>query len=452
MPATRHGVHPRLARPPITPRSLPAAVRGATARVRGASGAGSTVGGDDPRRREASLPLRILHTADWHVGRAIARRPRLDEHRAVLAEIAAVARAEAVDAVVVAGDVFDQQNPGSEAERVVYDALADLREAARHVVVVAGNHDSAGRWQALRRLADGIAIVARPDADPAERVVHLTGADGTRGAVLCLPWVPEHRFLTAGDVTAPEAGTHRACSDHVARDVAALIQAAGADPGALILAAHLFAASAELGGGERPVTVGGAYQVFSDAFPPALDYVALGHIHRSQAIDAAPGEPGLIRYSGSPLQLDFSERDDRKHVLVVEVGGGATGIRAVPLTAGTRLHRIAGTFADIESLAAEGALPEGHVQVLVDCDGPEPGLGDRVRAIVPGCVEVRLVHAAPDEDAPRSLAGLSPREMFARYLVERAGFTEADPALLDRFERLLEEAADDDPMAQDVAA
>ncbi|MEW6583658.1 MAG: exonuclease subunit SbcD [Actinomycetota bacterium] len=404
---------------------------------------------DGLRAEEGDVPLRILHTADWHVGRAIARRPRLDEHRAVLAEIAAVARAEEVDVAVVAGDVFDQQNPGAEAERVVYDALADLRDAARHVVVVAGNHDSPARWQALRRLADGVAIVARPDEDVARRVIPVTGADGTRATLLCLPWVPEHRFLTAEDVGRPEDGSHPACSRYVAAAVRDLVAAAGTDPGALVLAAHLFAADAEVGGGERPVTIGGAYTVRADAFPPELAYVALGHIHRSQPVGG-----DTVRYAGSPLQLDFSERDDRKHVLVVDVGDGPARVRAVPLEHGVRLHRLAGRLADIERLAREGALPVGHVQVLLECDGPEPGLGDRVRDLVPGCVEVRLVHSeARDDGAPPSLAGLSPREMFARYLVERAGFDAADPALLDRFERLLEEDdGEEGDAAEDVAA
>lgn len=383
------------------------------------------------------MPLRILHTADWHVGRTIARRSRIEEHRAVLAEIAEIATGRAVDVVVVAGDLFDRQNPGPDAERVVYDALADLRRAVPRVIVVAGNHDSPRRWEALAPLATGIHISARIDDDLARHIVDVEGADGTRARVACLPWVPERHFITAAHVSGNEPPPF---ADGISSLLHGLVSLAAEDGLPVVLAGHLNAAGALLGGGERPRAVADDTAVPVDAFPAQLSYAALGHIHRPQRV----GGTGAVYYSGSVLALDFAECRDEKRVVIAEVGDGAPRIDTVPLTRGTPLHRLDDTLAGIESKAGRGALPVGHVQVRLHCDSPTSGLGDRVRELVEGCVDVRLIYPGR-EASPRaaSLRDHTLGEMFERYLTERAGFGEADPDLVARFHELVGEATSD---------
>jgi exonuclease SbcD len=390
------------------------------------------------------MPLRLLHTADWHVGRTIARRPRLTEHRDVLAEVAELTEQRRVDVVIVAGDLFDQQNPSAEAERVVYDALADLRAAARHVVVIAGNHDSPRRWSALARLADSVHIVSEVSADPAAQVVEVDGADGTRARVVCLPWVAEHRLPDTGD--GAQQLFRPGFAERLRELTEGLVTAAGRDL-PVILAAHLHTAEARLGGGERPISITPALALPEDALPPQPEYTALGHIHGLQAV----GRSGRAFYSGSVLQLDFSERQDRKGVIVAEVGEGAGAREEVHLHGGARLHRVTGTLEDIESLARSGTLPAGFVEVRVRCDGPQPGLGDRMRQLVEGCVAVRLEYPEREEAPRDSTKDLTLREAFARYLTERGGEPAADPDLLDHFESLLDEPPDDEVLP-DVAA
>jgi exonuclease SbcD len=181
--------------------------------------------------------------------------------------------------------------------------------------------------------------------------------------------------------------------------------------------------------------VDGDSAVPAAAFPDALAYAALGHVHRPQRI----GSSGAVHYSGSILQLDFAERGDTKGVVLATVGDGDTRVETVPLTRGVPLERIEGTLADIEAMAAAGDVPAGHVQVRLACDGPAPGLGDRVRDLVEGCVDVRLVYERPQAATAPSLRDVTLREMFARYLTLRAGFAEADPELLQRFESLVED-------------
>src|SRR5918995_5472832 len=110
--------------------------------------------------------MRVLHTSDWHVGKALRGRSRAAEHEAVLAEIAGVAGRESVDLVIVAGDLFDTATPTAEAERIVYQALLDLADGGRPVLVVAGNHDSAQRLGAVAPLSEAsrihVASAVRP--------------------------------------------------------------------------------------------------------------------------------------------------------------------------------------------------------------------------------------------------------------------------------------------------
>jgi exonuclease SbcD len=382
------------------------------------------------------MPLRILHTADWHVGRTVARRSRIGEHRAVLAEIAEIAATRQVDVVLVAGDLFDRQNPSPDAERVVYDALADLRRAAPRVVVVAGNHDSPRRWEALAPIATGLDIVARLDNDLTRHILDIDGADGTRARLACLPWIPERHFLRAEHVS---GDTPHPFADGMAALVAELVGLAGQGGLPVVLAAHLNAAGALMGGGERPRAVAGDTAVSPASLGGGLAYGALGHIHRPQRVGTAP-----VYYSGSVLSLDFSERDDAKGVVVAEVGDGDTRVEIVPLTRGTPLHRIEATLDELEDAALRGDLPRGHVQVNLTCAGPQAGLGDRVRELVDGCVDVRLVYPPPTPtERPASLRDLSLREMFAQYLTERAGFAAVDPELLRAFQELVEESDDD---------
>jgi DNA repair protein SbcD/Mre11 len=390
--------------------------------------------------RTPPTALRILHTADWHVGRTIARRPRLAEHRDVLAEIAEVAVRREVDVVVVAGDLFDQQNPTAEAERVVYDALADLRDAVKHVVVVAGNHDSPRRWHALSRLAGSIHIVADVADNPKDHFVDI--AFGKRRArIVCLPWVAEHR-LPDPDGVAP---LFRPGFAERLRDLAGgLVSAAGTDR-PVIFVGHLHTAEATLGGGERPAGITPTLALPEIALPTSPDYTALGHIHGRQPV----GSTGRAFYSGSVLQLDFAERNDAKGVIIAEVGEGAAAPEMVDLEKGTRLYRVTGTVAEIEKQVIDGAIPDGHIEVRVQCDGPEAGLGDRVRQLVPQCVAVRLDYPTAEAPERRSLKSLTLRDAFARYLDEKGGVT-ADAALLDRFEALLDDPPEDD--VSDIAA
>jgi exonuclease SbcD len=196
-----------------------------------------------------------------------------------------------------------------------------------------------------------------------------------------------------------------------------------------------------MGGGERSAHTVFEYSLPATAFPPGLHYVALGHLHRAQALAAACP----TWYAGSPLQLDFGETADVKSVNVVEATPGRPArVTPVPLRAGRRLRTVRGTLDELAARVQD--FGEDFLRVEVPASAT-PGLADRVRELLPQAVDVRLVRTAPGAGGPGPepgpvRLGRSPQELFREYLVERG---DDDPRLLTLFGELLDEAHATDP-------
>ncbi len=387
--------------------------------------------------------MKLLHTSDWHVGKAVRGRSRAAEHEAVLAEVAALAEAESVDAVIVAGDLFDTATPTAESERVVYRALLDLAAGGRPVVVIAGNHDSAQRLGAVAPLSEASGIhVASSILPPADGGVLELAADGERALVALVPFPSQRYVVTADHLLAPEADAadaNQLYRDRVARIVAALTGGFRADTINLV-AAHLTILGGTQGGGERQAHTVFDYCVPAVAFPSSAHYVALGHLHRAQRLDG----PAPIHYSGSPLQLDFGEAANEPSVNVVEARPGHPArVRPVPLAAGRRLRTLRGTVADVIARAGEAAMAEAHLRIVLD-ERARVGLADEVRAAVPQAVEVVLAGRADGEGEPERRADpdrlrRTPHDLLAEYLAERDAL---DERVVRLFDDLVDELSD----------
>ncbi|MFP5321148.1 MAG: exonuclease SbcCD subunit D [Acidimicrobiia bacterium] len=380
--------------------------------------------------------MKLLHTSDWHVGKLIRGRSRADEHRAVLAEMAGVAADEAVDLVLVAGDLFETSAPGPESEEIVYRGLLGLAEVAP-VVVIGGNHDNPRRLDAVAPLLSlgRVTVLGRPAAPDDGGVVRLD-AGGTPVQLALLPFVSKRNVVRAEQLMAADAYEHsQAYDDRLRQVIARLCDGFDADS-VNVVCAHAFAAGGTAGGGERSVHTIEDYSVGSQAFPVGAQYVALGHLHRAQDI---PG-PTRIHYSGSPLQLDFGEDRDTKSVAVVELAPGVpAAVRDVPLTAGRQLRTLRGSLAELE--AAAGSTGDAYLRVVVN-DSRRAGLADMVRSWYPHCVDV--VVRPPDEASPSAartgepVVGRQPGELFRAYL-DTTDLT--DPRVAAAFDELLEEVA-----------
>jgi DNA repair protein SbcD/Mre11 len=412
--------------------------------------------------------MRLLHTSDWHVGKAIRGRSRAAEHQAVLAEIAGVAERESVDLVVVAGDLFDTATPTPEAERIVYRALLDLGAGGRPVVVVSGNHDSAQRLAAVAPLSEASGIhVAAAIRPPGDGGVLDIEAGGEVVQLALLPF-PSQRYVVTADLllSGDAADAHAEYADRVVRIVRTLT--GGFRSGTVnLLVGHLMVMGGTMGGGERGAHTVFDYWVPATAFPPSAQYVALGHLHRAQRLAG----PAPLHYCGSPLQLDFGETANDPQVNVVDVRAGRPAdVRAVPLAEGRRLRTIRGTLVDVlaavaaraEHSGAGSGSPAGadpaaggdegagadaavggrdHLRIVLD-EPARAGLADEVRERVPDAVEVVL---APRGDEPRrervadpDRLRRTPHDLFAEYLAHR---DVRDDRLLALFDTLVDEAS-----------
>ncbi|HKW78461.1 MAG TPA: exonuclease SbcCD subunit D [Candidatus Limnocylindria bacterium] len=375
--------------------------------------------------------MRFLHTADWHVGRTIRGRARTDEFGAALDEVVAIARDQAVDAVLIAGDMFDGRASNADAERLVFETLARLASEKIAVVAIPGNHDSAARWDALRPLLEPLRVRVVPFVAPPDQgtAVEIAARAGDEAAIVaCVPFVPERMFGSAASLF---AGSERWAQDY-AQGMGDLLEAmatAFRPHKVNMLMAHLFATDVTLGGGENAFTVTLDYAVPPARFPAIAQYVALGHVHLPQAVRASPAP---ARYAGSLLQLDFGEADQRKSVTIVDVDPDTPGrAQEIALSAGRRLREVSATLDGLRQL--EPTLGDAWLRVAVQTDGPVPGIADEVRELLPNAVEVRTEYPRREEDvAAADLVRLDPREQYLAYYRTKHG-TAPSPELLTAF-------------------
>jgi DNA repair protein SbcD/Mre11 len=365
--------------------------------------------------------VKFLHTADWHVGKTLKGRDRLDEQRAVLAEIADIAEANEVDAVLVAGDVYDLSAPSAPAQQLVVQALLRMRRAGAEVIVIAGNHDHGPTFEAYRPLMGVAGITLAGTVRPPERggVVRFTArSDGADTQVAVLPFLSQRYAVRAAEIVANTPSENvRAYDEQVRQVIGSLTGGFGAEAVNLVMS-HITCVGGTFGGGERSAQSIFEYSVPASVFPISAHYVALGHLHRRQALPA----PAPVHYSGAPLAVDFGEQDNTSVVCLVEAAPGIPArITDVPVTSGRRLRTVYGTLAELEARAGE--FGDDFLRVYL-WEPTRAGLRDDTAAILPNALEVRIdPEFAPRADkAPRSgeaRTARTPAQLFAEYCAAR---------------------------------
>jgi len=322
--------------------------------------------------------VRILHTSDWHLGRAFHRVGLLQAQAAFVDHLVEVVRAERVDAVLVAGDVYDRALPGVDVVALLDDALARIVATGASVVLSSGNHDSARRLGFASRLLETARVHVRTDPAGCGRPVLLADRHGPV-AVYPLPYLEP---AVAADVLASERthpGVLAAAAGTARADLAT--RPAGTRS---VLAAHAFVVDAAVSDSERDISVGGVAAVARELFT-GFDYVALGHLHRRQQL--APS----VRYSGSPLAYSFSEAGHAKGSWLVELGaGGLERVDAVAAPVPRPLAVLRGDLTDLLTDAALAPHEDAWCQVtLTDVERPADAM-TRLRARFPHTLELRF--------------------------------------------------------------
>jgi DNA repair protein SbcD/Mre11 len=386
--------------------------------------------------------MRLLHTADWHIGRSIRGRSRQAEFDAALDEVVGIARQEGADAVLLAGDIYDQRAPTPEADAIVFEALVRLHEAGIPVVAIPGNHDAPVRLDALSKLLRPIGVsvvprVARPDAGS---LVEIPSRDGKEAAlVACVPFVAPRRFGDAAELFDAMEAWYQSYAEGMGRVLDGMAGAFRPDR-VNVLMAHLFTDGAIPGGGEHQITIGIEYAISPARLPPTASYVALGHVHRPQSVRGAPAP---TRYAGSLLQLDFGEREQTKSVTIVEATAGRpVKVREVALSAGRRLVDVEGTFDQVVDRGS--ALTDAFLRVFVHTAGPVPGIAERIRDALPDAVDVSLRYERTDaETTERPVSSMLPRDQFVSYYRRQHGVDQVPADLMAAFDQILDEADQD---------
>ncbi|TDX25553.1 exonuclease SbcCD subunit D [Rhodovulum visakhapatnamense] len=318
--------------------------------------------------------MRLLHTADLHLGRQFNGISLEPDHDAVLDQIAAAVAAHEVDALVIAGDVFDRAAPSASAVRQFNAFLARIRaETGAAVVMIAGNHDSGDRIEAMSVMTDTARALIRGTVAAEEPPLILEDAHGAV-AISALPFAWEYAAREAfGDESL-------ASPEDVMRAQIAAARAALPEGARWVIVAHGTVAGAAVSDAERPLArIGGVETVGAELFDGA-QYVALGHLHRPQSA----GRAG-IRYAGAPLAFGFDEAGEEKSMSLVEIGGaGEVRIAPIPFRPIRGVRVIEGRHADLLHLPPT----EDFLRVVLTDEAPVIDAMRRLRAVFPNACDL----------------------------------------------------------------
>jgi len=393
--------------------------------------------------------MRLLHTSDWHLGRSLHRADLRAAQAAFLDHLVAVARAEKVDAVLVAGDVYDRAVPPVDAVELCEDALLRLHDTGAAIVLISGNHDSARRLGFGSGLLEkaGVHLRTRPGA--LARPVVLEDAHGPV-AVYGVPYLEPDAVRgelpeAGGDAGAnAEAGAaprgHAGVLGHAVACIRADAEARGIQR--RVVLAHGWVTGGAASESERDITVGGVGQVPAELFAP-FSYVALGHLHGQQTVASH------LRYSGSPLPYSFSEAAHRKGSWLVELDDrGIARVEQVPAPVHRHLSVLRGQLADLLGSAAHTGYEDDFVSVtLTDPRRPE-GAMDALRARFPHVLVLAFEPegAVPDGRGYRArTAGRDDESIAAEFVrhVSNSPPTAGEERLLARAFEAVRSAEDD---------
>lgn len=413
--------------------------------------------------------MRLLHTSDWHFGQHLMGKSRQAEHAALIAWLLAQVAAESIDAVIVAGDIFDTGTPPSYARELYHRLALGLADAGVGLLLLGGNHDSPAVLGESRELLARLGVISLPalaeDAPPEQAVQVLHRRDGQPGCVVCaLPYLRPRDLLSsqAGESAADkQQALQQAIAERYATVYAAARQKAGqlaAELGSalpLVATGHLTTVGASRSESVREIYVGSLEAFPTAAFPP-VDYIALGHIHRPQRV----GGLEHIRYSGSPLPLSFDEAGQQKEMLCVDLdASGLQTVRPLPVPRFQPLQALRCSLAELPKALAT-AVGQADAAGRLELPGPPPlwleiaisgesGLADLPARVQAACAEwpvevlrirrLRETVAGIENPARETLEELTPDEVLKRRLAQETLAPEQLAELQARHRRVLDE-------------
>jgi exonuclease SbcD len=409
--------------------------------------------------------MKILHTSDWHIGRTLYGRKRYEEFEAFLTWLAETIQQNEIDALLVAGDVFDTSAPSNRAQELYYRFLCRVAASCcRHVVVVAGNHDSPSFLNAPKELlkALDVHVVGSSTESPEDEVLVLRNEQDAPELIVCaVPYLRDRdiRVAEAGEsVEDKERKLIEGIRTHYAA-VATLAEQKREELGAdipIVGTGHLFTAGGQTvdGDGVRELYVGSLAHVTAGIFPACFNYLALGHLHVPQKVNGLE----TIRYSGSPLPMGFGEAKQQKSVCQVEFHSTAASVQLIDVPIFQKLERVKGDWDGISNRILELSATDSQDWLEVIYDGTEVigDLRERLEAAISGTqMEIlriknnriidRVLGQIHEEE---TLDDLNVNDVFERCLAVHDVPEEQRPELLRAYQETVSSLDEDDVQAE----
>ncbi|PMG17239.1 exonuclease subunit SbcD [Vibrio splendidus] len=393
--------------------------------------------------------MKILHTSDWHLGQNFYNKSRKNEHERFLQWLLEQVTEHDIDAIIVAGDIFDTSTPPSYAREMYNKFVVDSNKIGCQLVLLGGNHDSVSVLKETQQLLKymGADVIPNTNEDHATQVVELKGKNGDVEALICaIPFIRPRDVLTSqAGVTGVER--QKQLGDAIKQHYQSVYDAAvekramieNSEHMPIIATGHLTAMGVQQSDSVRDIYVGNLDGFAADGFPDA-DYIALGHIHRPQVV----AKREYIRYCGSPIPLSFDELKSQKQVCVVEFVEGDRTISQLPVPTFQPLAEIKGDLSEIESQLNQyiGLDGEQSVWLSIEVQAQDylSDLQERMRALTDGLnVEVLQLRRARErrnqaleQESAETLSELSPMDVFSKRIALEEFESDSEKARLER--------------------
>lgn len=398
--------------------------------------------------------MKLLHTADWHIGRSLYGRKRYDEFESYLNWFAETIQNRKIDVLLVAGDIFDNNSPSNRSQELYYRFLCKIANSCcRHVVIIAGNHDSPSFLNAPGQLLKvlNVHVTGHAMENLEDEVLVLKDQSGKPELIVCA--VP---YLRDRDIRTAEAGEsiedkERKLVDGIKQhyaNVAELSERKRAELGVeipIVAMGHLFTAGGQTvdGDGVRELYVGTLAHVTDAIFPAVFNYVALGHLHIPQTVRGSE----RIRYSGSPIPMGFGEATQKKSLCQVDFQGADGSVELIEIPCFQRLESIKGDLPKIKNRLLELSADKNSTWTEVIYEGDEVvgDLRDLIEEMVKGNgLEIlriknnRLMKKTLGDSASQeTLDDLNENEVFERCLIFYEVSKDQWPDLLNAYQEIL---------------
>lgn len=408
--------------------------------------------------------MRILHTSDWHLGQNFFNKSRKAEHQAFISWLLKMITEKQIDAVIIAGDVFDSGTPPSYARELYNQFVVDIHQLGCQLVVLGGNHDSVSTLNESKPLLTCLNahVIANTSEDLDEQIIELKDSNNQLGALLCA--VP---FVRARDVMRSHAGDSGVEKQkqlgeaikqhyHLLYQHAVQINMSKQRPVPIVATGHLTAMGVTKTDSERDIYIGTLDGFSAEGFPPA-DYIALGHIHRPQVV----AKNKLIRYSGSPIPLSFDELKSSKQVVIVTFDtNNQTTVEPIDVPIFQKMAVIKGDLHSIEQqmkqLAHASANENEKIWLTVEVEVQDflSDLQQKIQSLTEGLnVDVLQLRRARSgkasslrRDQKETLSELTPFDVFNKRLALEDFEGEHQQQQLERlkvqFKQLIEQLDD----------